>query len=255
MAVPDGRSRPGSEGGSPAPDPPIEDTDEAKCLVRADARAWVDEADPEPRGLPPEIADLVVLTVAAQCDHSLTRSGLAIPATSGKALPGDVILRPEVLPDLDTWRRAVDPAGHIFGSTAGAYVSGPEVGAPGDDIAAKAVAPRSGADRLVRAIESAYRRRGLDDGDRRRTARAVQAARKLLQDLAGASGAQRGPDACLFRGTDLHDCGGSLAPHGRGGVPGLGRYELGAPRSGRGRGENNGSTRRWRPMRSPGNGI
>ena len=151
----------------------------------ADARAWIDNADPEPRGLPPEIADLVVLTVAAQCDHSLTRGGLAIPTTPGKALPGDVVLRPEVLPDLDTWRRAVDAAGHIFGSTAGAHVSGPEVGSLGDDIAAKVVALRSGADRLVEAIDSAYRRRGLDDGDRRRTARA---ARRLLQDLAGASG-------------------------------------------------------------------
>jgi hypothetical protein len=158
---------------------------DGRPVTVADARAWIDEADSEPRGLPPEIADLVVLTVAAQCDHSLTRSGLAVPLTPGKPLAGDVVLRPEVLPDLDTWRRAVDTAGHVFGSTAGAHVSGPEVGALGDDVAAKVVALRNGADRLVDAIDSAYRRRGLDDGDRRRTARV---ARKLLQDLAGAAG-------------------------------------------------------------------
>lgn len=158
---------------------------DGRPVTVGEARAWIDEADGAPRGLPPEIADLIVLTVAAQCDHSLTRSGVAVPPTPGKPLAGDAVLRPEVLPDVDTWRRAVDTAGHVFGSAAGAQVSGPEVGALGDDVAAKVTALRDGAERLVDAVETAFRRRGLDDGDRRRTARA---ARKLLRDLAGASG-------------------------------------------------------------------
>jgi hypothetical protein len=150
----------------------------------ADARVWIDEADGGPRGLPPEIADLLVLTVAAQCDHSLTHGGLAITPTPGRALHGDVALRPEQLPDLDSWRRAVETAGFVLGMAAGAHVSGPEVGAFGDEVVAKVAALRDGAARLVDALDTAYRRRGLDDGDRRRTARAALA---LLRSLQGVS--------------------------------------------------------------------
>jgi hypothetical protein len=152
----------------------------------ADARGWIDEADGGPRGLPQEIADLVVLTVAAQCDHSLTHGGLAITPTPGRALAGDVALRPEQLPDINSWRRAVETAGLILGMPpAGAHVSGPEVGAFGDEVAAKVAAFRDSAAQLVDAVDAAYRRRGLDDGDRRRTARA---SLELLRNLQGVSG-------------------------------------------------------------------
>ena len=158
---------------------------DGRSVTVADARAWIDGADGGPRGLPPEIADLVVLTVAAQCDHSLTQSGLAITPAPGRPLAGDVALRPEQLPDADSWRRAVEVAGAVFGISAGAYVSGPEVGVFGDEVAARVAALQDGAARLVDALDTAYRRRGLDDGDRRRTARA---ALELLRSLQGVSG-------------------------------------------------------------------
>ncbi|MDQ6727078.1 MAG: phage resistance protein, partial [Actinomycetota bacterium] len=158
---------------------------DGRTATVSDARLWIDEADGGPRGLPPEIADLIVLTVAAQCDHSLTQSGLAVTPTPGRPLAGDIVLRPELLPDVDSWRRAVATAGAVFGSAAGAHVSGPEVGAFGDDVAAKVAVLQDGAARLVDAVDAAYRRRGLDDGDRRRTARA---ARQLVRDLQGKSG-------------------------------------------------------------------
>ena len=158
---------------------------DGRSTTVAEARGWIDAADGGPRGLPPEIADLIVLTVAAQCDHSLTHGGLAIAPTPGKSLPGEVVLRPEQLPDVESWRRAVATAGAVFGSSAGPHVSGPEVGAFGDDIAAKVATFQDGAARLVEALDTAYRRRGLDDGDRRRTARASLA---LLRSLQGVSG-------------------------------------------------------------------
>jgi hypothetical protein len=158
---------------------------EGRPATVADARAWIDHDD-GPRGLPPEIADLVVLTVAAQCDHSLTHGGLPIPPAPGRALAGDVMLRPEQLPDPDSWRRATLAASAILGTPAASpHVSGPEVGAFGDGVARAVAELKDAAGRLVAALDEAYRRRGLDGGDRRRTARA---ARQLLADLQGASG-------------------------------------------------------------------
>jgi hypothetical protein len=152
----------------------------------ADARAWIDQADGGPRGLPHEVADLIVLTVAAQCDHSLTHGGLAITATPGRALPGDAVLRPEQLPDADSWRRATAVASAMFGTpAAGLHVSGPEVGTFGDTIAARVAQLTDAAARLVAALDDAYRRRGLEDGNRRQTARST---RQLLRDLQGLSG-------------------------------------------------------------------
>ncbi len=158
---------------------------DGRSATVGDARGWVDDADGGPRGLPPAIADLIVLTVAAQCDHSLTHGGLAITATPGRALDGDVVLRPERLPDLASWRRAVATANAVFGIAAGAHVSGPEVGAFADEVAARVAALRGGAARLVEVVDAAYRRRDLGDGDRLRTARA---ASDLVLSLHGASG-------------------------------------------------------------------
>lgn len=158
---------------------------DGRSATVADARVWIDMADGGPRGLPPEIADLIVLTVAAQCDHSLTHGGVAITPTPGRPFPGDVVLRPEQLPEVKSWRRAVEVAGAVFGIAAGAHVSGPEVGLFGDEVAAKVAALQAGAARLVDALDAAYRRRSLEDGDRRRTARA---ALELVRSLHGLSG-------------------------------------------------------------------
>ncbi|MHB1447251.1 MAG: hypothetical protein ACYCZV_16590, partial [Acidimicrobiales bacterium] len=167
---------------------------EGRQVTVAEVRGWIEEADGGPRGLPPEIADLVVLTVAAQCDHSLTDAGLVVPVTPGRPLRGEAVLRPELLPDPESWRRAVDQAGAVFGVTAGAHVSGPEVGAFGDEIAARVNALSAAASNLVEALDGAYRRWDLPDGDRRRTARAgleflrglrSASARDVVDRLAG----------------------------------------------------------------------
>ncbi|MGH9227962.1 MAG: phage resistance protein [Acidimicrobiales bacterium] len=145
---------------------------EQRPVTVADVRAWIDEADGGPRGLPPEVADVVVLTLAAQSDHSLTHGGIAIPATPGKALDPRVVLRPEHLPNAETWRRAVDNAGHVFGVTAGAHPTGPEVGGLADKVRARAADLAEPARRLVDELRAAHRRRHIGDGHRLATAEA-----------------------------------------------------------------------------------
>lgn len=158
---------------------------EGRPATVADMRVWIDDCDGGPRGLPADVADLVVLTVAAQLDHSLTHGGIAIAATPGRALDPAVVLRPEELPDLVAWEKAKELAGAVFGIAAGAHVSGPEVGTFGDNVAAEVAEMAEPAARLVRELEAAYSRVGLDDGDRLQTARA---ALSLVRDLQGASG-------------------------------------------------------------------
>ena len=155
-----------------------------QCTV-GDAREWIDTADGGPRGLPAEIADLIVVTLAAQCDHSLTSGGLAIAPTPGRPLDAGVVLRPEVLPDAAAWRLASQAAAHIFGMPPDLHISGPAVGLFADEVAAKAIAQLSDAAELVKVLDEVYRRWGLDDGPRRQTA---ISALGLLRSLQGASG-------------------------------------------------------------------
>lgn len=156
-----------------------------RTLTVGDMRALIDEAPGGPRGLPPEIADLVVLTVAAQSDHSLTHGGVAAPITPGRALDSTIALRPEQLPTAEQWERARQLAQSVFGLTPGTHVTGPEVGQVADDVRAKIVALGDGPRRLVEQLDNAYRRLGLGSGDRQRTA---GTALELVRSLQGADG-------------------------------------------------------------------
>ena len=116
--------------------------DEARSLTVGDVRALIDTAAGGPRGLPPEIADLVVLLVAAQTDHALTRSGRPLPADPGKALPADAVLRPEHLPDATVWAVAVRRAQAVFGVNASPRPSAAEMASLADRVRIAATALR-----------------------------------------------------------------------------------------------------------------
>jgi hypothetical protein len=156
-----------------------------RTLTVGDVRALIDEAPGGPRGLPAQIADLVVLTVAAQSDHSLTHGGIAAPVTPGKALDSAVALRPEQLPTAEQWERARQLAQSVFGFSPGAHVTGPEVGQLADDVRAKVADLGDGPKRLVDQLDNAYRRYGLDAGGRHSTA---GTAAELIRSLQGADG-------------------------------------------------------------------
>jgi hypothetical protein len=158
---------------------------EDQQVTVGDVRAWIDDVDGGPRGLPPHIADLVVLTLAAQTDHSLTDGGLLVHPTPGRPLDTRVVLRPEQLPDIETWRRAIDAAGHVLGVNAGAHPTGIEVASLTDQVRAKAAELSEHAATLVTQLEAAYARRGIREGHRLSTARA---AATLVERLRTADG-------------------------------------------------------------------
>lgn len=159
--------------------------EEGHSLTVGDLREAIDTYDDGKRGLPPEISDLIVLTVAAQCDHSLSHGGMPAVVTPGRALDASIVLRPEQLPSSDHWRIASGVVAKLFGISVGANVSGPEVGALGDRLAEKVRELRTPVTELVGPLDQAMQRIEAPAGDRSRTA---VAARDLVQLLGGAAG-------------------------------------------------------------------
>ena len=143
-------------------------------------RTWIDEVPGGPRGLRPEVADLIVLTVAAQTDHRLSLHGAPYEADLGKAVPGDVVLVPERLPSPEEWASAVDSAARIFGETFHKRVTGPELESLHTKLHSLALSLAPAAADLEEALLKAYGFWGLETGERLSTA---AAARNLVERL------------------------------------------------------------------------
>jgi len=143
-------------------------------------RAWIDEVPGGPRGLEAEVADLIILAVAAQTDHRLTHRGTAFVTEAGKPMPGDVLLVLEQLPSADQWSAAVDRAARVFGKTFHQRVTGPELVSMATQLRAQSDDLATPAAGLVDALSSAYSAWGLTQGNRLSTARA---ARDLVAGL------------------------------------------------------------------------
>ena len=88
---------------------------EAGVITVGRLRQWLDE--PQPRGLPAEAQNLVILTFAAQTNRAFRlRGGPAQPAIEN--LPDELELVEEALPDRGEWREAVRRMSALFGKRA-----------------------------------------------------------------------------------------------------------------------------------------
>jgi hypothetical protein len=75
-------------------------------------REWIDE--PRAMGLPDDVADLIILTWAAQTGRSAHLHGTVVPMEVGN-LHRECELREQTLPPEDQWSRAVQYAAAVFG--------------------------------------------------------------------------------------------------------------------------------------------
>ncbi|MGI9181610.1 MAG: DUF6079 family protein [Longimicrobiaceae bacterium] len=88
--------------------------DEVTQITVGRLREWIDR--PSPRGLPPEVENLVILTFALQTNRSFYLHGGAVePAL--ERLPNELELREEALPEEPSWQEAVQRASAILGIT------------------------------------------------------------------------------------------------------------------------------------------
>jgi hypothetical protein len=90
------------------------ETNTTTLTVRA-LRSWLDGADTpaERRGLTPEVADLVILSVAAATDRSFVEAGRAVTKPDVGRLGADWELRSEELPTDEVWQEALTRANHV----------------------------------------------------------------------------------------------------------------------------------------------
>jgi hypothetical protein len=77
-------------------------------------RHWINE--PNRRGLPDSLENLVILTYARQANRMLTLQGIQAP-DSLTSLRDDIILERQNLPDQKAWEQVCERAGYIFGVT------------------------------------------------------------------------------------------------------------------------------------------
>lgn len=151
----------------------------------AEARGWIDAIQPA-AGLKDEVADLVILAWAALKRRAWFIRGAAIPAPSPGELRPEMEMRLQEMPTDDEWRAATALAGHVYGVSAGAFMTPAEVAGFADRVKTAVLDSQEHAHGLVRAVEEANRRVGLT-GDTARlvTARTVVGLADRLRSLGG----------------------------------------------------------------------
>ena len=167
---------------------------EVDVVTVGTARAWLEQ--PESRGLPEPVADLIVMVFAALTDHSFTYGGNAFEPTPGKRMPDEVQLRKEDLPSAEIWSRAVGRAGALFGVNGSSLVTAGSVATLTSEVAGCAAARAGDVNRCVHQLGPVLSRLELGaDVDRMATLTAagdllagvgVDNSRALVERLASA---------------------------------------------------------------------
>ncbi len=176
-------------------------------------RRWIDEVKP-PQGLRPEVSDLVIITWAALRQRAWFEHGSPLDtAPEPGGLRPSMELRTQPMPTSSEWATATRVAAELFGVHAAAHLTAPAVADFEEKVkeAANQLAPAAPA--LVSALEDAYRKLGLNGGNRLETARTsasfVQQLRLLhgvaLVDRLVSSGLSSTPSAA---GTSLKSAAG-----------------------------------------------
>ncbi len=142
--------------------------------VRADdVRGWIRALEP-PRGLRPEVEDLVIMAWAALSQRAWFLHGSPIAAPRPGQVRSDMELRPEPLPQPADWRIARSRAEQIFGAHINPYLTASGVTELAEALGTEAASRADVTARLTAAVEVAYRHLGLPAGSSGRlgTARA-----------------------------------------------------------------------------------
>jgi hypothetical protein len=145
-------------------------------------REWLDE--PQLKGLPPKVQNLVILAFAAQADRTLVRNGAPAQASLDR-IDDTVELREEPLPDELTWAKARERSSALFGLAPGELRKGTNVARLSADLKEKAGEKRGYLADLLRDLRPRLEvLRVSPTAPRLATIRSAQA---LTTDIIGAS--------------------------------------------------------------------
>jgi hypothetical protein len=147
-----------------------------------DLRRWLDE--PQPRGLEPPVAQLVMAAFAEQTDRTWIRHGAILtPQPELSAINDDLALRTPERPAEEDWNTARERAMHLFGFMGPTLARGRLVAMFVQDLSRQARQHREAAHRLVDELERHADRLGLDPAATAGRLHTAYAARDLLDGL------------------------------------------------------------------------
>jgi hypothetical protein len=142
----------------------------------ADLRRWTDQ--PEERGLPREIQNLLILTYADQTNRSFVRYGTNYtPALDD--LPNELELQEQTLPDLKDWNDAVSRVADIFGHAISRLLNASNLATLASKVSESVTEYKTDCDSLPDRLQLVLQHVGVEGdaakADRVRTAKAVKA--------------------------------------------------------------------------------
>lgn len=130
-------------------------------------RRWIAEEQPR-TGLRPEVADLVIGAWATLTGRAWYRYGTPlVPAPKPGAVADDIELRPEPLPSVVDWQKAVDRAAKLVGVAATAYLTGTALNELSAALRDRLDGLAAGARTLPGAVAAAYNKVGISVDDTR----------------------------------------------------------------------------------------
>ena len=135
-------------------------------------RNWID--DPQPKGLPREAENILILLFAAQTNRSFFLHGAALEPTLTE-LPDQLELRELALPNEKDWADAVQRAGSIFGVSGSPLCNASNVASLSASIHTSAVQARAACQHYRQQLQERLSAFGLQpcDTDRMQTANAM----------------------------------------------------------------------------------
>ncbi|MEY3228049.1 MAG: hypothetical protein RLZZ536_2668, partial [Planctomycetota bacterium] len=150
----------------------------------ADLRRWMDQ--PEERGLPTVIQNLLILVYADQTNRSFVQHERNYPVSLDD-LPADVQLVEQRLPDEKDWQTAVHRVSEIFGIAVSRLLNAGNLAFLEQKVRETVSSLKADCDSLPDRVQLVLKNLGLSDGeleqaDRLRTARAT---RRLLKEIQG----------------------------------------------------------------------
>ena len=150
----------------------------------ADLKRWMDQ--PEERGLPQEICNLLVLVYADQTNRSFVRyGGNYVPSLDD--MPGDLELVEQQLPDVKDWETAVVRVSEVFGHAVSRLLNAGNLAMLASKVKESVGILKGDCESLPDRLQLVLKNLGvseseIDEADRVKTARAT---RKLLLDCNG----------------------------------------------------------------------
>jgi hypothetical protein len=149
----------------------------------ADLRRWID--NPDERGLPREIQNLLVLVYADQTNRSFIRYGGNYPPTLDD-MPPELELVEQQLPDVKDWERAILLVGDVFGDAISPLLNASNLANLASKVAAGVGTFKVDCDSLPDRLQLVLKNLSVPDAetgkaDRVRTAKSVKSFLKCCE--------------------------------------------------------------------------